>query len=234
MGQFHPGQDNPHPDAFVPGLAGEYPEFLDHVVGQEFFGDLGDMGFGEVLTGQEEELGGIDRGPIRQRPPQVGRDGFPGHVPGRVPHPGLEAHPDGPVEIPGQGLETGYLGSGVGEDVGADRLQVCRGQVQIQHEDPQHPDGREVEAEIFPGLAAHPFAFCVREVRAPTDFQPHCHSSPQNFSGLMQKIYHRASRIERARCRAPDLCRQGDANHGSSFCLCYSVFIRKIFGFLPL
>ena len=79
-------------------------------------------------------------------------------------------------------------------------------QVHIQHEDPQHPDGREVEAEIFPGLAAHRFPFRVREVRTPTDFQPHCHSSPQKFSGLMEKIYHRASRIERARCRAADLC----------------------------
>ena len=118
---------------------------------------------GEVLAGQEKELGGIDRGPVGQRPPQVGRDGFPGHGPGRIPHPGLEAHPDGPVKIPGQGLKAGYLGGGMGEDVGADRLQGGLRQVQIQHEDPQHPDGREVEAEIFPGLAAHRFPFRVRQ-----------------------------------------------------------------------
>ena len=200
MGQLHPGQDNPHPDARVPGLVGKYPEFLDHVVGQEFFGQLGDLRFGEVLTGQEKELGGIDRGPARQRPPQVGGDGFQGHAPGRIPDPGLEAHPDGPVKIPGQGLKAGYLGGGVGEDAGADGLQGGLRQVHIQHEHPQHPDGREVEAEIFPGLAANRLPFGVRQVGMPTDFQPYCHSSPQKFSGLMEKIYHRVSRIERVRC----------------------------------
>ena len=165
VGQFHPGQDNPHPGARVPGLVGKYPEFLDHVVGQEFFGQRGGVGLGEVLAAQEKELGGIDRGPTVQRPPQVGGDGFQGHAPGRIPDPGLEAHPDGPVKIPGQGLKAGYLGGGVGEDAGADGLQGGLRQVHIQHENPQHPDGREVEAEIFPGLAANRLPFGVRQGR---------------------------------------------------------------------